>query len=35
MPVLNREKLVGEAISSVIAQDYDDWELIVVDNGST
>lgn len=35
MPVLNREKLVGEAISSVIAQDYHDWELIVVDNGST
>ncbi len=24
MPVLNKEKLVGEAISSAIAQDYDE-----------
>jgi glycosyltransferase involved in cell wall biosynthesis len=35
MPVLNRVGLVGYAISSVIGQDYDDWELVVVDNGST
>jgi glycosyltransferase involved in cell wall biosynthesis len=35
MPVLNRKDLVRYAISSVICQDYDDWELIVVDNGST
>jgi glycosyltransferase involved in cell wall biosynthesis len=35
MPVLNRRDLVRHAISSVICQDYDEWELIVVDNGST
>ena len=35
MPVLNRERFVGSAIQSVISQDYDDWELIVVDSGST
>jgi len=35
MPVLNRERFVGSSIRSVISQDYDDWELIVVDNGST
>jgi glycosyltransferase involved in cell wall biosynthesis len=35
MPVLNRKDLVRYAISSVICQDYDDWELIVVDGGST
>jgi glycosyltransferase involved in cell wall biosynthesis len=34
MPVLNMKNLVRYAISSVICQDYDDWELIVVDNGS-
>jgi len=35
MPVLNGKDLVRYAISSVICQDYDDWELVVVDNGST
>ena len=35
MPVLNRERFVGSAIQSVISQDYDDWELIVVDGRST
>jgi glycosyltransferase involved in cell wall biosynthesis len=35
MPVLNRRDLVRYAISSVICQDYDDWELVVVDGGST
>lgn len=35
MPAFNAERFVGEAIASVLAQTYDDWELIVVDDGST
>ncbi|NPA80488.1 MAG: glycosyltransferase [Thermotogae bacterium] len=33
-PVRNRARFIGEAIESVLANDYDDWEMIVVDNGS-
>lgn len=35
MPVYNGEKYLAEAIRSVIEQTYADWELIVVDDGST
>jgi glycosyltransferase involved in cell wall biosynthesis len=35
MPVYNGEKFLAEAIRSVIDQIYADWELIVVDDGST
>lgn len=35
MPVYNRAPVVGEAIRSVLAQDFPDFELIVVDDGST
>jgi glycosyltransferase involved in cell wall biosynthesis len=35
IPVLNREKTIAEAIASVVNQTYADWELIVVDGGST
>ena len=35
MPVYNSEKYVGEAIESVLAQDYDNFELICVNDGST
>ncbi|HEX2836284.1 MAG TPA: glycosyltransferase family A protein [Thermoanaerobaculia bacterium] len=35
IPVFNREQFVDEAIRSVIEQDYDDFELLLVDDGST
>ena len=35
MPVRNREVYLAECIDSIIAQSYKDWELIVVDDGST
>lgn len=35
MPVFNTEKYVGETIESIERQTYSDWELIVVDDGST
>jgi GT2 family glycosyltransferase len=35
IPVFNRERLVDEAIRSVIEQDFQDFELLLVDDGST
>src|SRR5262245_17268122 len=35
VPVFNRERFVDEAIRSVIEQDYEDFELLLVDDGST
>src|SRR3990167_7566972 len=35
LPTYNREKLLREAIESVKKQTFADWELIVVDDGST
>ena len=35
MPVFNRESLVASAITSVARQRYNNWELIIVDDGST
>jgi GT2 family glycosyltransferase len=35
MPAFNRERFVDEAIRSVVAQDFTDFELLIVDDGST
>ena len=35
MPSYNAEKYIKEAIESVIAQTYTNWELFVIDDGST
>jgi hypothetical protein len=34
IPLHNREPFIGEAIDSVIAQDYDDWDLLIVDSST-
>lgn len=35
MPAYNAERFIGEAVESVLAQSVSDWELIIVDDGST
>ena len=35
LPVHNRERFVGEAIESVLGEGFDDFELLLVDDGST
>jgi glycosyltransferase involved in cell wall biosynthesis len=35
LPFLNGERFLGEAIESVLAQTYEDWELLLVDDGSS
>src|SRR5262245_60978570 len=35
LPTFNRVAMLGEAIESVRRQTFDDWELIVADDGST
>ena len=34
IPTYNREKIIQKTIESVIIQSYDDWEIIVIDDGS-
>ena len=35
MPAYNSEKYIGETIESVLAQTYQNWELLIVDDCST
>src|SRR4051812_9656174 len=35
IPVYDREPYVGEAIESILAQTFTDFELLVIDDGST
>lgn len=34
IPTYNREKIIQKTIESVIIQSYDDWEILVIDDGS-
>lgn len=35
MPTYNRAGLIGQAIESVLGQSFKEWELVIVDDGST
>lgn len=35
MPVFNAEKYLAEAIDSIISQSFEDWELVIINDGST
>ena len=35
IPVLNRQDEIEECVRSVFEQSYQDWELLIIDNGST
>ena len=35
MPFFNNKELVGEMINSILANTFEDWELLAIDDGST
>ena len=35
IPMYNAEPFIGKMIDCILAQTYSDWELLVVDDGST
>lgn len=35
MPVFNAEKYIGEAVRSILLQDFDSFELLIINDGST
>ncbi|WP_051062272.1 glycosyltransferase family 2 protein [Ilumatobacter nonamiensis] len=35
VPTFNRAATIGRAIESVLSQDFENWELVIVDDGST
>lgn len=35
MPVYNSERYISEAIDSICNQSYENWELLIVNDGST
>jgi len=35
IPTYNRAHLIGETLDSVVAQTYENWECIIVDDGSS
>ena len=35
LPVFNSEKYITECLQSIINQTYQNWELLIIDDGST
>ena len=35
IPLYNKEAIIERTLQSVLSQDYDDYEVIIVDDGST
>ncbi len=35
IPIYNREKYIEECVQSICAQSYSDWEILLIDDGST
>lgn len=35
IPIYNSESLLNDCITSIVSQDYSDWELLLIDDGST